>query len=164
MTLLLASEALASLGDPYAILAFSGVGRHGVRVRTIKGFAEHDAAAVRRRIAALAPQDNTRLGAALRHATAVLNAQPAQRRVLVLLSDGQPNDVELYQGPYAIEDSRRALHEARAEGVVTFCLTVEQEEREYLPHLFGTTGYRVLSRPAQLPEALLGVVMGMIRG
>ena len=164
MTLLLASEALASLGDPYAMLAFSGVGRHGVRVRTIKGFAEHDAAAVRRRIAALAPQDNTRLGAALRHATAVLNAQPAQRRVLVLLSDGQPNDVELYQGPYAIEDSRRALHEARAEGVVTFCLTVEQEEREYLPHLFGTTGYRVLSRPAQLPEALLGVVMGMIRG
>ena len=164
MTLLLASEALASLGDPYTMLAFSGAGRHGVRVRTIKGFAEHDAAAARRRIAALAPQDNTRLGAALRHATAVLNAQPAQRRVLVLLSDGQPNDVELYQGPYAIEDSRRALHEARAAGVVTFCLTVEHEEREYLPHLFGATGYRVLSRPEQLPEALLGVVMGMIRG
>jgi nitric oxide reductase NorD protein len=48
--------------------------------------------------------------------------------------------------------------------VVTFCLTVEQDEREYLPHLFGATGYRVLSRPEQLPEALLGVVMGMIRG
>ena len=114
MTLLLASEALASLGDPYAMLAFSGVGRHGVRVRTIKGFEEHDPAAARRRIAALAPQDNTRLGAALRHATAVLNAQPAQRRVLLLLSDGQPNDVELYQGPYAIEDSRsRAARGAR---------------------------------------------------
>ena len=162
MTLLLASEALASLGDPYAMLAFSGVGRHGVRVRTIKGFEEHDPAAARRRIAALASQDNTRLGAALRHATAVLNAQPAQRRVLLLLSDGQPNDVELYQGPYAIEDSRRALHEARAEGVVTFCLTVEQEEREYLPHLFGQTGYRVLSRPEQLPRALLEVVRGML--
>ena len=162
MTLLLASEALASLGDPYAMLAFSGVGRHGVRVRTIKGFEEHDAAAARRRIAALTPQDNTRLGAALRHATAVLNAQPAQRRVLLLLSDGQPNDVELYQGPYAIEDSRRALHEARAEGVVTFCLTVDQEEREYLPHLFGRTGYRVLGRPEQLPGALLEVVRGML--
>ena len=162
MTLLLASEALASLGDPYAMLAFSGVGRHGVHVRSIKGFEEHDLAAARRRIAALAPQDNTRLGAALRHATAVLNAQPAQRRVLLLLSDGQPNDVELYQGPYAIEDSRRALHEARAEGVVTFCLTVEQEEREYLPHLFGQTGYRVLSRPEQLPRALLEVVRTML--
>ena len=162
MTLLLASEALASLGDPYAMLAFSGVGRHGVHVRTIKGFEEHDTIAARRRIAALTPQDNTRLGAALRHATAVLNAQPAQRRVLLLLSDGQPNDVELYQGPYAIEDSRRALHEARAEGVVTFCLTVEQEEREYLPHLFGRTGYRVLGRPEQLPGALLEVVRGML--
>jgi len=162
MTLLLASEALASLGDPYAMLAFSGVGRHGMRVRTIKGFEEHDPIAARRRIAALASQDNTRLGAAVRHATAVLNAQPSQRRVLLLLSDGQPNDVELYQGPYAIEDSRRALQEARAEGVVTFCLTVEQEEREYLPHLFGQTGYRVLSRPEQLPRALLEVVRGML--
>jgi nitric oxide reductase NorD protein len=162
MTLLLASEALATLGDPFAMLAFSGAGRHGVRVRTIKGFLEHDAEAARRRIAALVPEENTRLGAAVRHATAVLRAQPAQRRVLLLLSDGQPNDVDFYQGAYAIEDSRRALNEARAEGVVPFCLTVEQEEHEYLPYVFGTTGYRVLRRPAQLPEALLTVVKGIL--
>ncbi|HKH94107.1 MAG TPA: VWA domain-containing protein [Gemmatimonadaceae bacterium] len=164
MTLLLAGEALASLGDPYAMLAFSGSRRHGVQMRTIKGFAEHDPSAVHRRIAALAPQDNTRLGAAVRHATAVLRAQPAQRRVLLLLSDGQPNDVDFYQGSYAIEDSRRALNEARVDGVVPFCLTVEQDERDYLPHLFGQTGYRVLSRPEQLPAALLAVVRGMLAG
>jgi nitric oxide reductase NorD protein len=164
MTLLLASEALATLGDPFAMLAFSGAGRHGVRLRTIKGFEEHDAEAARRRIAALVPEENTRLGAAVRHATAVLRAQPAQRRVLLLLSDGQPNDVDFYQGAYAIEDSRRALNEARAEGVVPFCLTVEQEDRDYLPHLFGETGYRVLSRPQQLPQALLDVVRGMLAG
>ena len=164
MTLLLASEALASLGDPYAMLAFSGAGRHGVRMRTIKEFSEHDSSAVHRRIAALAPKDNTRLGAAVRHATAVLRAQPAQRRVLLLLSDGQPNDVDFYQGSYAIEDSRRALNEARVSGVVPFCLTVEQDERDYLPHLFGQTGYRVLSRPEQLPAALLAVVRGMLAG
>ena len=162
MTLLLASEALATLGDPFAMLAFSGAGRHGVRVRTIKAFDEHDAEAARRRIAALVPEENTRLGAAVRHATAVLRAQPAQRRVLLLLSDGQPNDVDFYQGAYAIEDSRRALNEARAEGVVPFCLTAEQEEHEYLPYVFGTTGYRVLRRPAQLPEALLSVVKGIL--
>lgn len=162
MTLLLASEALASLGDPYAMLAFSGTGRHGVQVRTIKAFDEHDAVAARRRIAALTPQDNTRLGAAVRHATAVLRTQPARRRVLLLLSDGQPNDVDWYQGAYAIEDSRRALNDARAEGVVPFCLTVEQEEHEYLPHVFGRTGYRVLRRPEQLPEALLTVVKGIL--
>ncbi|HEX7979690.1 MAG TPA: VWA domain-containing protein [Gemmatimonadaceae bacterium] len=163
MTLLLAGEALATLGDPYAMLSFSGAGRHGVQVCTIKDFAEHDLARARRRIASLAPRDNTRLGAAVRHATAVLNAQPVQRRVLLVLSDGQPNDVDWYQGAYAVEDSRRAILDARASGVHTFCLTVEQEETEYLPHLFGPTGYRVLSRPDQLPEALLGVVVGMIR-
>ena len=162
MTLLLAGEALATLGDPFAMLAFSGAGRHGVRVRTIKAFDEHDAAASRRRIAALVPEDNTRLGAAVRHATAVLRGQPAQRRVLLLLSDGQPNDVDWYQGAYAIEDSRRALNDARAEGVVPFCLTVEQEEHDYLPYLFGRSGYRVLRRPEQLPEALLTVVKGIL--
>ncbi|MFL5619174.1 MAG: nitric oxide reductase activation protein NorD [Gemmatimonadaceae bacterium] len=164
MTLLLASEALASLGDPFAMLAFSGTGRHGVQVRTIKAFEEHDVAASRRRIAALVAEDNTRLGAAVRHATAVLRAQPAQRRVLLLLSDGQPNDVDFYQGAYAIEDSRRALNDARAGGVVPFCLTVEQEEHEYLPHVFGKTGYRVLRRPEQLPSALLEVVRGILGG
>jgi nitric oxide reductase NorD protein len=164
MTLLLASEALATLGDPYAMLSFSGAGRHGVQVCTIKDFAERDLASARRRIAALAPHDNTRLGAAVRHATAVLNAQPVQRRVLIVLSDGQPNDVDWYQGVYAVEDSRRAILDARTSGVHTFCLTVEQEEMEYLPYLFGPTGYRVLSRPEQLPGALLGVVVGMIRG
>jgi len=163
MTLLLAGEALATLGDPYAMLSFSGAGRHGVQVCTIKDFAERDLLHARRRIAALAPRDNTRLGAAVRHATAVLNAQPVQRRVLLVLSDGQPNDVDWYQGAYAVEDSRRAILDARASGVHTFCLTVEQEEMEYLPYLFGPTGYRVLSRPEQLPGALLGVVAGMIR-
>ena len=164
MTLLLASEALATLGDPYTMLAFSGAGRHGVQVRTIKEFADHDVSAVHRRIAALVPRDNTRLGAAIRHATSVLGAQAARQRVLLLLSDGQPNDVDFYQGAYAIEDSRRALNDARAEGVVPFCLTVEQEERDYLPHLFGRTGYRVLRRPEQLPSALLDVVKGILGG
>lgn len=164
MTLLLASEALATLGDPFAMLAFSGAGRHGVQVRTIKAFEEHDAGAARRRIAALVPQDNTRLGAAVRHATAVLRTQAAQRRVLLLLSDGQPNDVDWYQGAYAMEDSRRALNEARLDGVVPFCLTVEQEEHAYLPHVFGRTGYRVIRKPQQLPGALLEVVKGILGG
>jgi nitric oxide reductase NorD protein len=162
MTLLLAAEALATMGDPYAMLAFSGAGRHGVHVRTLKGFAEHDAVTVRRRISALTPRDNTRLGAAVRHAAAVLRAQPAERRILLLLSDGKPNDVDLYQGPYAVEDSRRAILDARADGTYTFCLTVEQEEQDYLPRLFGKTGYRILASPTQLPGALLGVVRGML--
>jgi nitric oxide reductase NorD protein len=158
MTLLLASEALDELGDPYAVMAFSSSGRHDVTVDAIKTFAEHDQALVRRRISALSSARNTRLGAALRHATTLLNAQPAERRLLLLLSDGQPNDVGGYQGSYAVGDSRRAVLEARASGVHAFCLTVDREEQEYLPLLFGTNGYRILREPSQLPAVLLQVV------
>ena len=162
MTLLLASEALDELGDPYAVLSFSGSGRHDVQVQTVKGFAEHDPTAVRRRIAALAAGRNTRLGAAVRHATALLDAQPAERRLLLLLSDGQPNDIFGYQGSYAVNDSRRAVQEARASGVHTFCLTVDREEHDYLPHLFGVNGYRILRDPGQLPAALLQAVTRLL--
>ena len=89
MTLLLASEALDELGEPYAALAFSSSGRHDVQVQTLKAFADRDPAAVRRRVSALTSARTTRLGAALRHATALLNAQPAERRLLLLLADGQ---------------------------------------------------------------------------
>ena len=164
LSLLLASEALEALGDPYSILAFSGLGRHEVRVSTVKAFGEHDSAAVHRRISSLAPEDNTRLGAAVRHATALLASQPAGRRVLLVLSDGRPNDVDRYQGIDAIEDSRQALLAARASGVHTFCLTVDSEEADYLPRLFGDGGYRMLCDPAHLPAALIRLVDRLLRG
>jgi nitric oxide reductase NorD protein len=164
LSLLLASEALDALGDPYAMFSFSGLGRHEVRVATVKGFAEHDSAAVHRRISSLEAADNTRLGAAVRHATAVLAAQPSGRRVLLVISDGRPNDVDRYQGSDAIEDSRQALLAARARGTHTFCLTVDTEEAEYLPRLFGEGGYRVISEPAQLPGALIQLVDRLLRG
>jgi nitric oxide reductase NorD protein len=162
MTLLLASEALDELGDPYAVLSFSSSGRHDVQVQTVKGFTEHDPPAVRRRISALSAGRNTRLGAALRHASALLGAQPAERRLLLLLSDGQPNDIFGYQGSYAVSDSRRAVLEARATGVHTFCLTVDREEHDYLPHLFGVNGYRILRDPGHLPTALLQAVTQLL--
>lgn len=164
LSLLLASEALDALGDPYAIFTFSGLGRHDVRVATVKGFAGHDPPSVLRRVSSLEPQDNTRLGAAVRYATALLAGQPAQRRVLLILSDGRPNDVDRYQGGDAIEDSRQALLAARASGVHPYCLTVDAEEAEYLPRLFGVGGYRVIREPAQLPAALLHLVDRLLRG
>lgn len=164
LALLLASEAIDALGDRHAILAFSGLGRHEVRVATVKGFDERGGETVLRRISSLEPQDNTRLGAAVRHATALLAAQPAKHRILLLLSDGRPNDVDRYQGIEAVEDSRMALMAARAHGVQPFCLTVDAEESEYLPHLFGEGGYQIIRDPTQLPGALLRLVMRLIRG
>lgn len=162
IALLLAAEALDALGDRYAMYAFSGKGASGVRVTTIKGFAERNGPSVRGRISALKPEANTRLGAAIRHATALLDAQSTGHRLLLILSDGRPNDVDGYQGPYGIEDSRQAINEARARDVYPFCLTVDREESEYLKRIFGPAGYAILSQPTQLPKALVEVVRQLL--
>ena len=162
VALLLASEALDALGDLYAIYTFAGKTANNVSVTTIKDFNEWNGMLVRRRIAGLEPSGFTRLGAAVRHATHKLARQSAGRRLLLLLSDGRPNDVDQYQSEYGVEDSRQAIMEARASGVFPFCLTVDQDASEYLPRIFGTTGHTILQRPEQLPRALLGVVRALI--
>jgi nitric oxide reductase NorD protein len=158
VAVLLTSEALDALGDLYAVLAFSGVGPGDVRLRTLKDFGERNGAPVRRRISALQPEGYTRLGAAVRHATALLARQTAGHRLLLILSDGKPNDQDHYQDRYAVEDSRQAITEARASGVHPFCLTVDRKASAYLTRIFGEPGHMVLRRPDQLPLALVKVV------
>ena len=162
IALLLAAEALDALGDRYAMLAFSGKGPHSVQVTTIKGFAERNGATVRGRISTLAPESNTRLGAAIRHATSVLDAQSAGHRLLLILSDGKPNDVGGYHDSYGIEDSRQAINEARGRDVFPFCLTIEREDPAYLKRIFGQAGYAILPRPDHLPRVLLDVVRSLL--
>jgi len=162
IALLLAAEALDALGDRYAMLAFSGKGAHSVQLRTIKSFAERNGPTVRGRISALAPEANTRLGAAIRHATALLDAQSAGHRLLLILSDGKPNDVDSYQGELGVEDSRQAINEARARDVFPFCLTVDQEDSAYLKRIFGPSGYEILPRPDHLPRVLVQVVRNLV--
>jgi nitric oxide reductase NorD protein len=125
-SLIVLLEALDALGDCHAALAFSGEGARGVRVSTVKDFAEAVGADVRRRVAALEPDGYTRT-AAIRHASALLARQPARHRLLLLLTDGKPNDVDQYPGRYGIQDTRQAVAEARLEGLVPFCLTVDRE-------------------------------------
>lgn len=163
IALLLASEALDALGDPYALLTFTGKGADDVRLTRLKDFAERNGERTRRRISALAPGGFTRLGAAVRHATALLGQQPAGHRLLLLLSDGRPNDVDHYRDRYGVEDARQAIAEGRACGVYPFCLTVDREGAEYLPRIFGAAGHTILRRPEQLPLALLGMVRHLLR-
>jgi nitric oxide reductase NorD protein len=158
LSVVLASEALSSLGDPYSILAFSGNSRHSVRVATIKSFGERELGPMHRRVSILESGDNTRLGAAVRHATSLLLRQSAHRHVLLILSDGKPHDVDWYWADAAIEDSRIALREARAAGVHSFCITVDATEADYLPHLFGEGRYWVLANPTELPKALIRLI------
>jgi nitric oxide reductase NorD protein len=153
-SLFLFGESLAATGDRFAVLGFSSRRRDPVRVHTLKGFDEPYGAAVRGRIAVIRPGYYTRMGAAVRHGTELLRAQPSNRRLLLLLTDGKPNDIDKYEGRYGIEDTRHAVLAARRLGLQPFCVTIDDRGNDYLPHLFGSDGYVVIRRPSELPARL----------
>ncbi|CAN5906731.1 VWA domain-containing protein [soil metagenome] len=162
--LLVVSEALAALGDPHTILSFSGEGPARVEVRTVREFDDRTRlAAFRRRIAGLEPGGYTRAGTAIRHATARLMRQAARHRLLLLLSDGRPNDVDQYEGRYGVEDTRVAVAEARLQGLHCFCLTVDREAPRYATRIFGRD-FAVLSRAERLPTVLTALLRDLVRG
>lgn len=152
--LLVLAHGLAACGDNHAILTFTSRRRSWVRVETIKDFSEPMNATVGARIAALKPGYYTRIGAAIRHASAGLRQQPNRRKLLLVLTDGKPNDVDHYEGRFALEDSRRAVVEARRSGVSVFAVTVDNEAKAYVPAVFGQNGYAIISNIARLPSAL----------
>ncbi|WP_448204957.1 VWA domain-containing protein [Azospirillum sp. sgz302134] len=152
--LLALTHGLAACGDEHAILTFTSHRRHRVDLRTVKDFEERLDARVVRRIQALKPGSYTRMGAALRHATALLDKRPHTHRLLLVLTDGKPNDTDHYEGRYAIEDTRVAVQEARRAGVKLFGVTVDEQGRDYLPYIFGPGAYAIFPHVARLPAAL----------
>jgi nitric oxide reductase NorD protein len=154
-SLFLFAEALAATGDHFALYGFSSRKRQHVRVQRIKSFGERYNAVVRGRINAIKPGYYTRMGAAVRYAAGVLQPQIATRQLLLLLTDGKPNDLDHYEGRYGIEDTRRALLEARRAGLHPFCVTIDQEGDDYLPYLFGKDGFVLIRHPEDLPRQLL---------
>ncbi|MCX2861970.1 VWA domain-containing protein [Paucibacter sp. PLA-PC-4] len=161
--LLLVCIALAAMGEPFAVQAFSGNGPTAVRLWDIKRFNEAYGPAVALRIAALAPDQYTRTGAALRHASATLMREGAAHRLLLLLSDGKPNDCDIYEGRYGIEDTRQAVAEAKLQGIAPFCLTVDRQAASYLSTLFGAHHYALLATPGALPAVLLDWIQRLSR-
>ncbi|MEO5733300.1 MAG: VWA domain-containing protein [Rubrivivax sp.] len=153
--LLLVCIALQGLQARFSVQAFSGEGPQAVVMRSIKSFDEACDDSVARRIAGLEPEHYTRAGAALRHASALLMHEPAEHRLLLVLSDGKPNDIDDYEGRYGIEDMRQAVVEARLQGIAPFCLTVDRQSADYLPFVFGTAHQALLPRPELLPTVLL---------
>lgn len=153
-SLMLFSEALTATGDKFGLYGFSSQKREQVRFHRIKEFnAPYDAIA-RGRIAGLKPGFYTRIGAAVRHATKILEKQESAMRVLLVLTDGKPHDIDYYEERYGIEDTRMALMEAKKKRIKPFCVTIDREGSHYLPHLFGVNGYTVLRRPEELSSRL----------
>src|SRR5690606_8299433 len=120
-----------------------------------KSFDEGYNEAVGQRIAALEPERYTRAGAAIRHASASLMKQYARHRLLLLLSDGKPNDVDEYEGRYGVEDMKKAVDEAKLQGVFPFCLTIDRHAAGYLQGIFGARQYALLPHAEALPTVLL---------
>jgi nitric oxide reductase NorD protein len=153
--LVMLCEALEALGDRYAIYGFSGMTRKQCEIFRIKRFDESYDDAVRARIGGIEAQDYTRMGAAIRHLTSRLNAVDARTRLLVTLSDGRPDDFsDNYRGTYGIEDTRQALLEAQRSGVKPFCITIDREARDYLPHMYGAASWTLVQDVASLPVKL----------
>jgi len=153
-SLLLFSEALATTGDRFALYGFSSRRRSHVRFHTLKTFDEPYSDRSRGRIQAIRPGYYTRMGAAVRHATALLQRQPASHRLLMLLTDGKPNDLDRYEGRYGIEDTRMAVQEAVKSGVRPFCVTIDAKARDYLPYLFGANAWMLVRHAGELPARL----------
>ncbi|HEX3724185.1 MAG TPA: hypothetical protein VHV31_15465, partial [Nitrolancea sp.] len=137
-------EALTMLDDRYALYGFTSSTRKRIDVPVIKGFDEPYSQLVKGRIAGLAPGSYTRIGPAVRHVAHELRRQPARVRLLLLVSDGRPNDFDGYAGRYGIEDTRKALVDARQHGISTFALTIDAEGRDYMPYMFGRNHYVVI--------------------
>ncbi len=149
--LVLLCESLEILGDRYAIYGFSGFTHKRCELMRIKGFDEPYSDEVRARISGIRPQDYTRMGVAIRHLSKLLGEVEARTRLLITLSDGRPDDQDGYRGAYGIEDTRQALLEARHLGIHPFCITIDDEAQDYLPHMYGPVSFTVVSQVEKLP-------------
>jgi len=152
--LLVLAMGLNASGDEHGIYTFTSRRRDFVRVETVKAFDERLGSTVHKRIGALKPGYYTRIGAALRHVTHEINQRPNRHRLILLVTDGKPNDIDHYEGRYAVEDSRKAVQEARRSGAAVFGVTVDAEARDYFPYMFGRGGYHIVGHAAKLSAAL----------
>ncbi|MBU1235707.1 MAG: VWA domain-containing protein [Gammaproteobacteria bacterium] len=157
-SLIMLCEALEALGDDYAIYGFSGWTRTRCDIYRIKAFGDRYDDAVKRRIAGIEARDYTRMGVAIRHLTRLLAAQPVRHKLLVTLSDGRPDDFgDEYRGTYGIEDTRQALHEARRQGIRSYCVTIDRHGADYLKRMVGPAAYTVLDEVGKLPTKIADI-------
>jgi nitric oxide reductase NorD protein len=161
--LLALTHGLNACGDEHAIFTFTSRRRTFVSISTIKDFGEPLGAKIIRRIQAIKPGQYTRIGAAVRHVTVKLKERPHRHRLLMVLTDGKPNDIDQYEGRYGIEDTRMAIREARKAGLRVFGVTVDAHARQYFPYIFGRGAYMIFPSINRLPAALPAIYRHVTR-
>ena len=152
--LFLFAEALSVTGDRFALHGFSSRNRNHVRFYKVKDFDQRYNDEVRGLIQVVRPGYYTRMGAAIRHASQLLEQEATSQKLLLIVTDGKPNDLDKYEGRYGLEDTRQAILEAEQKGLQPFCITIDEKAEDYLPYLFGKNSYILVKNIAELPSRL----------
>jgi nitric oxide reductase NorD protein len=158
----LLAGSIEELGDPFAIAGFHSNTRHDVRYLHIKGFGEHWGDAVKGRLAAMQAAYSTRMGAAMRHAARTLATQKVDKKLMLILTDGQPSDVDVHDARLLIDDARQAVKELDQQGIYTYCINLDAKADAYVRDIFGNQ-YTVVDQVDQLPEKLPRLFMALTR-
>ncbi len=153
---------IEQLGDPLAIGGFHSNTRHDVRYMHLKGFSEHWDDQVKARLAAMDAGYSTRMGAAMRHAAHYLKAQPADKKLLLVLTDGEPADIDVKDGRMLIEDAHRAVQELDMDGIYSYCINLDPAADEYVSDIFGQQ-YSIIDHVERLPERLPELFLSLTR-
>jgi nitric oxide reductase activation protein len=154
--------AVDKLGDPFAIGGFRSNTRHDVRYLHIKGYSERWDDQVKGRLAAMEAEYSTRMGAAMRHAAHYLENQKAEKKLMLILTDGEPADVDTKDQRLLIEDARRAVKELDTKGIYTYCINLDAKADEYVGDIFGKQ-YTVIDNIQRLPERLPELFMALTK-
>ncbi len=154
--------AIEHLGDEFAIAGFSSNSRHEVRYQHIKGYEEHWDDRVKARLAAMEAGYSTRMGAAMRHAAHYLEARKADKKLLLVLTDGEPSDIDVSDQQLLIRDTQKAVQELDQQGIYTYCINLDPNADEYVQDIFGTQ-YTVIDRIGRLPEKLPQLFMALTK-
>jgi nitric oxide reductase activation protein len=150
----LLAEAMAGLNDPFAIHAFCSDSRKELRYYRIKDFGERYGDDAKSRLAGLRPGLSTRMGAALRQAAHEIGGQLTHRRLVLVVTDGEPSDIDVSDRKYLVEDARKAVHELAHEGINVFAVGLDSEGEGYLSRIFGRRNVAQISNVAALPHKL----------
>jgi nitric oxide reductase NorD protein len=163
-TLAAMAGGIDGLGDRFAIWGFSSMRRNRVFLHRCKAFDEPMGRPVIDRIGGLKPGHYTRLGAAIRHVSAELAKESTSRKLLVVLTDGKPNDLDHYEGQHGIEDSRMAVREARRNGLALHGVVIDEDGQSWFARIFGAHGFSLLSSPARITAALPDLYRSLTEG
>ena len=161
--LMVFSEAMEKLQDKFAIYSFSSLQNKKVYFNIIKNFKDKYSDLIRGRIDAMQPYYYTRLGAAIRESSKILEKQKSSTKLLLIISDGKPNDEDRYDGRYGIEDTKKAIEELKKKGIVSFCITVDVDAKDYLGYLFGRNGFAVVRDGQKLPKVIPEVYINLTK-